>query len=340
MILLKASFTLPGIAGLILSVGMSVDANILIFERIREELARGTKMRMAIRNGFARATTTIIDANVTTLIAGLVLYAIGTDLIRGFAVTLNLGLLISMFTAVYCSHVIFEIGERRHWYRSLYMVQWVRETHFNFLGRRKAAIIASTVLILVGLVGAGARGVDLLDIDLAGGTAVDVLLSEPLTETQMREKLDHDEFLAAYHAVVTENRQSLNPSDADYASRTAEMDEELKLSDFDMTLLGLPGYTDDTGRPLATGQAWKVVTSLPSVQHLEAALQRIFGEGDGPRLIMHHMEIDSPPEAVAVDVSTEKEPARAPQGEAKMPAGTTTSTAKKATPGATPAGPG
>jgi SecD/SecF fusion protein len=119
MILLKASFTLPGIAGLILSVGMSVDANILIFERIREELARGAKMRMALRNGFARATTTIVDSNVTTLIAGLVLYVIGTDVIRGFAVTLNLGLLMSMFTAVFCSKVIFEIGERRRWYRDL-----------------------------------------------------------------------------------------------------------------------------------------------------------------------------------------------------------------------------
>ena len=84
MVLLNAPLTLPGLAGLVLTIGMSVDANVLIFERIREEMQRGAALRMAIRNGFARATTTIVDANVTTLITALVLYAIGTDQIRGF----------------------------------------------------------------------------------------------------------------------------------------------------------------------------------------------------------------------------------------------------------------
>ena len=115
MVMLNAPLTLPGLAGLVLTIGMSVDANVLIFERIREELSRGAALRMAIRNGFARATTTIVDANVTTLITAMVLYAIGTDQIRGFAVTLILGILMSMYTAIFCSRVVFDIAEKRHW---------------------------------------------------------------------------------------------------------------------------------------------------------------------------------------------------------------------------------
>ena len=115
MIMIKAAFTLPGLAGLVLTVGMAVDANVLIYERIREELERGASLRMAIRNGFSRATGTIVDSNITTLITAVVLYVIGTDQIKGFAVTLILGLLVSMFTAIYVSRVIFDIAERKRW---------------------------------------------------------------------------------------------------------------------------------------------------------------------------------------------------------------------------------
>jgi SecD/SecF fusion protein len=113
MILINQPLTLPGIAGLVLTIGMAVDANVLIFERMREEIAKGAAPRMAIRNGFARATTTIIDSNLTTLITAIVLYAIGTDQIRGFAVTLILGLIFSMFTAIYMSRTLLDIAERR-----------------------------------------------------------------------------------------------------------------------------------------------------------------------------------------------------------------------------------
>ncbi|MFW5692659.1 MAG: protein translocase subunit SecD, partial [Thermoguttaceae bacterium] len=113
MITIRAAFTLPGLAGLVLTVGMAVDANVLIFERIREELSRGAALRMAIRNGFGRATTTIVDANLTTLITATILYAVGTDQIRGFAITLWLGVVLSMFTAIFCTRVVFDIAERK-----------------------------------------------------------------------------------------------------------------------------------------------------------------------------------------------------------------------------------
>ncbi|MBU2591249.1 MAG: protein translocase subunit SecD [Nitrospinae bacterium] len=105
----KATLTLPGIAGIILTIGMAVDANILIFERIREELEIGKTVRSAVEAGFARAFLTILDANITTLISAIVLFQFGTGPIKGFAVTLSVGILASMFTAVFVSHVLFNM---------------------------------------------------------------------------------------------------------------------------------------------------------------------------------------------------------------------------------------
>jgi preprotein translocase subunit SecD len=104
-----ATLTLPGIAGIILTIGMAVDANVLIFERIREELRKGLSARAAIKEGFGRATLTILDANVTTIIAAIILYQFGTGPIRGFAVTLTLGICASMFTAIFVSRIIFDL---------------------------------------------------------------------------------------------------------------------------------------------------------------------------------------------------------------------------------------
>jgi len=107
MALFKATLTLPGIAGLILTIGMSVDANVLIFERIREELRLGRTALSAIEAGFEKAMSTILDANITTLIAAVVLFQFGTGPVKGFAVTLSIGILASMFTAIFVSRTIF-----------------------------------------------------------------------------------------------------------------------------------------------------------------------------------------------------------------------------------------
>ena len=100
MSILGATLTLPGIAGIVLTVGMAVDANVLIFSRIREELGNGLSPQMAIHSGFERAVATILDANITTLIVALILYAVGTGPVKGFAVTLSVGIVTSMFTAI------------------------------------------------------------------------------------------------------------------------------------------------------------------------------------------------------------------------------------------------
>ena len=113
--MLQATLTLPGIAGIVLTVGMAVDANVLIFERIREELRNGNTPQASIHAGYAKAFSTIADANVTTLIAAIVLFSFGTGPIKGFAVTLSLGIITSMFTAIMGTRAVinFIYGGRR-----------------------------------------------------------------------------------------------------------------------------------------------------------------------------------------------------------------------------------
>jgi preprotein translocase subunit SecD len=109
----EATLTLPGMAGIVLTIGMAVDANVIIFERIREELAIGKTPRAAIDSGYAKAFSTIVDANVTTFIAGVVLMQYGSGPVRGFAVTLIAGILCSMFTAIYVTRLIYDFFSSR-----------------------------------------------------------------------------------------------------------------------------------------------------------------------------------------------------------------------------------
>ncbi|MFM8736049.1 MAG: protein translocase subunit SecD [Pirellulales bacterium] len=189
MISFKAAFTLAGLAGLVLSVGMAVDANVLIYERMREELDRGAAVRMAIRNGFARAFSTIIDSNLTTLITAVVLFAIGTDQLKGFAVTLFFGLLLNLFTAVFCSRVIFDLAERNRWITRLSMARLFGQTNFHFVRWMKPAIVGSLAFIALGLAAAWQRGQGLFDIDFTGGTSVQVEFKsdQPLGIAAVRE---------------------------------------------------------------------------------------------------------------------------------------------------------
>ena len=174
MISIKAAFTLAGLAGLVLSVGMAVDANVLIYERMREELDRGAAVRMAIRNGFQRAFSTIVDSNLTTLITGIVLFAIGTDQLKGFAVTLVLGLTLNLFTAVFCSRVVFDLAERNGLLKTLSMARLFGQPNFQFVRWMRTAIACSTRFIRAGLAAAWLRGQGLFDIDFTGGTSVQV----------------------------------------------------------------------------------------------------------------------------------------------------------------------
>ena len=166
----SATLTLPGIAGIVLSLGMAVDANVLINERIREELALGRNMRNAITNGYARAFSAIFDSNLTTLIAAFLLFQFGTGPIRGFAVTLTIGLISSMFTAIFVTRAIFELllnfGIIKN---SLPMLRLIKETKIDFIGKRKIFYTISLILIIAGLFFYFKKGPAAYGIDFAGG---------------------------------------------------------------------------------------------------------------------------------------------------------------------------
>ncbi|MEM7314583.1 MAG: protein translocase subunit SecD, partial [Planctomycetota bacterium] len=242
MILLQAAFTLPGLAGLVLTVGMSVDANVLIFERIREEMKKGATLRMAIRNGFSRATSTIVDANLTTLITAVVLYIVGTETIKGFAITLILGILISMYTAIFCSRVIFDIAERKGWIKSLSMTQVVGETNIDFVGLGRMAAVVSAICVLLGLGAVALRGSDILDIDFTGGTSIQVMLNEPMPVGDVRDRLKNAQI--ADNISVTEVKPDGQAANTVYKIDTSigkqkELEEAMKstFKDGDTSLL-------------------------------------------------------------------------------------------------------
>ncbi|QEG35039.1 protein translocase subunit SecD [Bythopirellula goksoeyrii] len=221
MVLLHAAFTLPGLAGLVLTVGMSVDANVLIFERIREERARGAALRMAIRNGFSKAMSTIVDANLTNLITAVAIYKIAPDNVKGFGVTLIIGIVMSMYSAIFLSRLIFDVAERTNNLKKLSMVQMIGQTNFDFMGKRGLAIVCSVVLIAIGLFSVIDRGNDLLNIDFTGGSSVTMVLRDdskmPFSEVKkMLEKTElNDKNISLVEVGTTNSRFTINSVEQD-----------------------------------------------------------------------------------------------------------------------------
>lgn len=189
---LNGTLTLPGIAGIALTMGMAVDANVLIFERVREEVRNGKSFLSSIDLGYKRATTTIIDANLTTLIAGLVLMQFGTGPIKGFAETLCLGICSSVFTALVVTHAIFDFLTKRKWLSRLVMLNMIKpDTKIPFIAQRNIAFLCSGTLIAIGMICFAIRGKGNLGVDFTNGTnmVVTVNTSERLDEAAIRSQL-------------------------------------------------------------------------------------------------------------------------------------------------------
>jgi len=163
------TFTLPGIAGIILTIGVAVDANVLIYERLREELAAGKSIKSAIRSAYEKAFSAIFDANITTLITALILFWRASGTVKGFAVTLTIGILASMLAALLCTRVLFWWFSDAGILKKLTFMNLIPEKAFDFLGKRKLAFSVSAVLILAGLSSVGIKGNSALGIDFTGG---------------------------------------------------------------------------------------------------------------------------------------------------------------------------
>lgn len=168
---LGAVLTLPGIAGIVLTMGMAVDANVLIYERVQDELIAGKGLKLAIADGYKNAYSAIIDGQVTTLLTGIVLYVFGSGPIKGFATTLIIGILTSLFTAIFITRLIFEWQLKRNvkiTFVSKATESWIRNAHIKFLDKRKLFYVISGALIVVSVISLATRGLN-YGIDFKGG---------------------------------------------------------------------------------------------------------------------------------------------------------------------------
>lgn len=186
---LNTTLTLPGIAGMILAVGMAVDANVLIYERIREELSTGKHIRSAVSAGYNKAFTAILDSNVTTLIAAALLFKFGTGPIRGFGVTLTIGILASMFTAIFVTRIIFDIVTANKNFTKLPMLQIFKKTRIDFIGKGRIALALSLIVIVGGMGIFLARGERSYGIDFTGGQMQEYSFKEPIKVEGIRRAL-------------------------------------------------------------------------------------------------------------------------------------------------------
>ncbi|MDY3558683.1 protein translocase subunit SecD [Gemmata sp. JC673] len=170
MVAVNAAFTLPGLAGLVLTLGMAVDANVLIYERLREERNRGANIATALRNGYERAFLTIIDTHLTSIFTAIVLYTFGNDQLKGFAISLTVGLVISLFTSLYMTRLMFDFWLHRKWLTDLKMMQLFARPNFHPMKMRYVFFPLTAVLTVAGLAVFVVRGEAGLNVDFRGGT--------------------------------------------------------------------------------------------------------------------------------------------------------------------------
>jgi SecD/SecF fusion protein len=194
MVLINATFTLPGLAGLVLMLGMAVDANVLIYERLREERDRGASLALAIRNGYDRAFPVIIDTHLSSICTAVVLYVVGNDQLKGFGISLTLGLIISLFTSLFMTRLLFDLWLAKGWLHKLSMMRLLSKPNIDFMAIRYYWFTATIILTILGasvFFWRLDRGG--LNIDFTGGTAYTGLLNQPLSIEELRKDLNVDD---------------------------------------------------------------------------------------------------------------------------------------------------
>jgi SecD/SecF fusion protein len=207
------TLTLPGIAGIVLTIGMAVDANVLIFERIREELRAGKSIRGAVSAGYSKAFSTIFDSNLTTLISSVILAYMGTGPIKGFGVTLTIGVSVSLFTALVVTRMIFDWLLAKNLLKNLNMLHLVRDTKINFLKYGMPTFIASWLIVAIGLgYGLFVRGSDVLGVEFAGGNTITMNFVQKIEVDQLRAAATEakvGDVLIAYQRDVASQKENL-----------------------------------------------------------------------------------------------------------------------------------
>ncbi len=204
---LQATLTLPGIAGIILSIGMGVDSNVLIFERMREEFALGKTVKAGVESGYDKAFWSIVDSQVTTLITALALFLFGTGPIKGFAVTLSLGIVFNLFTTLFGTRLVYDFLHRRGKLKPLKFLRFVHKPSFDFMRMRNVAFAFSGVLVFVGCIAFVQilRGQANLGVDFTGGTMLQYQAAKPFQLKDVRRALKAFDGIQLQQ-VVNENR--------------------------------------------------------------------------------------------------------------------------------------
>lgn len=172
------TFSLPGIAGLILTIGMAVDANVLIYERLREEIDNGKSLKSAIASSYDKAFSSILDSNLTTLIACIILIGMASGSIKGFALTLTIGLVASMFSAIIGTRVLFRWGIDTGMLRKLSFLNLIKSANFDFMGKAKACAVFSGILFIIAITTFGVKQKSALGIDFTGGSIITFQLGD------------------------------------------------------------------------------------------------------------------------------------------------------------------
>lgn len=237
-----ASLTLPGIAGIVLTIGMSVDANVLIYERIREELAGGKGLAQSIKDGYKNAYSAIIDANVTTLLIGVILFIFGSGPIKGFATTLIIGILTSLFSAIFITRLIFEgqlLRKKKITFSNKITEGWFKNTNIDFIGKRKIFYAISSVLVVLGILSLFTHGLN-SGIDFTGGRAYVIRFEQPVVSSDVAELLKSEFGEAPEVKFFGENNQVRLVTKYRVAETGSEIDADInsKLYNGLMPLLG------------------------------------------------------------------------------------------------------
>lgn len=189
---LNAVLTLPGIAGIVLTIGMSVDANVIIYERIREELRGGKSLADAVDDGFRNALSSILDANITTALTGLILFWLGSGPIKGFATTLLVGIATSLFTAIFVTRLFIAYAVSKNiniTFATKFTEKWFTKVNFNFLGMRKKSYMISSALVVISILAMGIKGFD-QGIDFVGGRTYTVRFDKSVNATDIQNDLN------------------------------------------------------------------------------------------------------------------------------------------------------
>jgi SecD/SecF fusion protein len=327
MVAVQATFTLPGLAGLVLMLGMAVDANVLIYERLREERDRGASLALAIRNGYDRAFPTIIDTHLSSIFTAIVLYAVGNDQLKGFGISLTVGLIISLFTSLYMTRLMFDLWQAKGWLHKLSMLRLFSRPNIDFMRIRYYWFTATILLTIFGAAVFIARLPNDLNIDFVGGTAYGGQLAEAMTIEQLRPLLSEDRqrdvlkveevkqldgegfhFEIKYQGESAPRRIVLpNPSNADEVRRRATV-----LPDPSVILI-YKGYAAGKGADQFT-----VYTSEKAPELVQASIGRLLG--DKLKRIRMEAKVEEPGRTATLKflAAEGSEPAYASPGQVRM----------------------